>query len=99
MRARSSSRPAPFVASASRLPNASDLSLERIAALNEFDQNELRLEFSRTLQAEILRDFEMARSFGARCSGFAWRKSTGATLLRQTEAGLELPRFPLTPDG
>ena len=34
--------------------NASDLTLERIAALNEFDQHELRLEFSRKLQAEDL---------------------------------------------
>ena len=43
--------------------NASDLTLERIAALNEFDQHELRLEFSRKLQAEILDDFEMAQEF------------------------------------
>lgn len=43
--------------------NASDLTLERIAALNEFDQNELRLEFQRKLQAEILGDFEMAQEF------------------------------------
>lgn len=43
--------------------NASDLTLERIAALNEFDQNELRLDFQRKLQAEILQDFEMAQEF------------------------------------
>ena len=43
--------------------NASDLTLERIAALNEFDQDELRLEFSRKLQEEILNDFEMAQEF------------------------------------
>lgn len=43
--------------------NASDLTLERIAALNNFDQNELRLDFQRKLQAEILQDFEMAQEF------------------------------------
>jgi hypothetical protein len=43
--------------------NASDLTLERIAAMNEFDQHELRLEFSRKLQGEILNDFEMAQEF------------------------------------
>ena len=48
----------------SSLPeNASDLTLERIAALNDFDQNELRLDFQRKLQAEILQDFEMAQEF------------------------------------
>ncbi|MEO9175730.1 MAG: BREX system ATP-binding domain-containing protein [Gaiellales bacterium] len=43
--------------------NTSDLTLERIAAINGFDQNELRLEFQRTLQSEILRDFEMSQEF------------------------------------
>ena len=43
--------------------NTSDMSLERIAVLNDFDQNELRLAFARKLQGEILRDFEMAQEF------------------------------------
>jgi len=43
--------------------NASDLSLERVAALNEYDENELRVKFERRLQAEILDDFEMAQEF------------------------------------
>lgn len=43
--------------------NVSDLTLERIAALNEFDENELRLAFQRKLQGEILRDFEMTQEF------------------------------------
>ena len=43
--------------------NTSDLTLERIAALNEFDQNELRLAFQRRLQSEILHDYEMTMEF------------------------------------
>lgn len=43
--------------------NEGDLSLERVASLNDFDQNELRLEFQRKLQVEILQDFEMAQEF------------------------------------
>ncbi len=43
--------------------NASDLTLERIASLNAFDQHELRVELSRHLQDEILKDFEMAHDF------------------------------------
>ena len=43
--------------------NPSDLTLERVAALNEFDQNELRIAFQRRLQQEILQDFEMTHEF------------------------------------
>jgi hypothetical protein len=43
--------------------NASDLKLERIATLNQFDQNELRLEFQRKLQSEVLHDYEMTMEF------------------------------------
>jgi hypothetical protein len=43
--------------------NNSDLTLERIATLNEFDQNEIRLAFQRKLQSEILRDYEMTMEF------------------------------------
>jgi hypothetical protein len=43
--------------------NPSDLTLERVAAVNDFDQNELRVMFQRRLQQEILRDFEMTHEF------------------------------------
>lgn len=43
--------------------NTSDLTLERIAALNEFDESEIRLTFQRRLQSEILRDYEMTMEF------------------------------------
>jgi hypothetical protein len=43
--------------------NQSDLTIERIAALNGFDENELRLTFQRQLQRQILQDYEMSQEF------------------------------------
>jgi len=43
--------------------NSSDLTLERTAALNEYDPYELRRDFNIALQDEILRDFELTQEF------------------------------------
>ena len=55
--------------------NASDLTLERIAALNKFDQHELRFEFSRKLQAEILERLRDGAGVSARDAAAVSRPS------------------------
>ncbi|MBI4544758.1 MAG: DUF2791 family P-loop domain-containing protein [Gemmatimonadetes bacterium] len=47
-----------------RLPeDQTDLSLDIVARINDYDPNEIRLEFNRRLQQEIFRDYEMAQEF------------------------------------
>jgi hypothetical protein len=46
-----------------RTPAEGDLSLERIAADNNYDADELRLELNRDLQREILKNYEVAHEF------------------------------------
>jgi P-loop Domain of unknown function (DUF2791) len=40
-----------------------ELSLEHLAAANDYDANELRIELNRELQREILKDYELAHEF------------------------------------
>jgi hypothetical protein len=43
--------------------DGSDLSVESLAALNEYNATELRLELNRALQREVLEDYEMTHEF------------------------------------
>lgn len=46
-----------------RVPGDGDLTLEHLAAFNDYDVNELWRVLDRALQEEILKDYEMAREF------------------------------------
>lgn len=45
------------------VPDDGSLSLERLASANDYDANELRRDLNRTLQEEILGDYELAQEF------------------------------------
>ncbi len=46
-----------------RVPSDGELALDRLAAENDFDPNELRRDLFRVLQREILEDYELAHEF------------------------------------